>query len=144
MAGGTKVLAYQLTIKWGGKLIKGLETAGFKNKPNFDSVLLKEDEGSTAEEFVDCDTELSFSGKTKRKDGSEAATHEDFETLRVASSVGAQVAFVYGIIAQGAQQVTGYGYIVDYGEDAGSEKKMGGFSGGIRARKGTVTYGVQA
>lgn len=140
---GTKVLAYQLTIKWGTKLIKGLETTGFKNKPNFDSVLLKEDEGSAAEEFVDCDTEMSFSGKTKRRDGSETATHEDFETLRVASSVGAQVAFVYGLMTVGAQQVTGYGYISDYGEDAGSEKKMGGFSGSIRARKGTVTYGAQ-
>lgn len=141
---GTKIYAYQLTIKWGTKLIKGLETAGFKNKPNFESVLLKEDEGSAAEEFIDCETDLTFAGKTKRRDGSEASTHEDFETLRVASSIGAQVAFVYGLMVQGAQQVTGYGYISDYGEDAGSEKKMGGFSGAIKARKGTVQYGVQA
>ena len=141
---GTKIYAYLLTIKWGTKLIKGLETAGFKNKPNFETTLLKEDEGNAAEEFIDCDTELSFAGKTKRRDGSEASTHEDFETLRAASAVGAQVAFVYGLIASGAQQVTGYGYLGDYNEDAGSEKKMGGFSGSIRAKKGTVTYGVQA
>jgi hypothetical protein len=137
----TKVYQYQLTIKWGTKLIKGLETTGFKNKPNFDEVLLKENEGNASKEFVDCDTEMSIAGKTLAKDGS---TFEDFETLRVASAAGAQVAFVYGRMTQGAQQVTGYGYLTDWSEDGGSEKKMGNWSGAITAKKGTVQYGVQA
>jgi hypothetical protein len=136
----TKVYAYALTIKYGGKIIKGLETTGFKNKPNFDTVLLKEDEGNEDEEFVDCDTEMSIAGKTLQRDGAQSATHEDFETLRVASSIGAQVAFVYGRMAQGAQQVTGYGRLRDWSEDAGSEKKMGTWSGSIKAKKGTVNY----
>jgi hypothetical protein len=140
----TKVYQYALTVKWGNKLIKGLETTGFKNKPNFDDVLLKENEGSTSKEFVDCDTELSIGGKTLQRDGTISASVEDFETLRIASSVGAQVAFVYGRMTAGAQQVTGYGYLTDWGEDAGSEKKMGNWTGTITARKGTVNYGVQA
>jgi hypothetical protein len=137
----TKIYQYQLQIKWGTKLIKGLETTGFKNKPNFDEILLKENEGNASKEFVDCDTEMSIAGKTLAKDG---VTHEDFETLRVASAQGAQVAFVYGRMTQGAQQVTGYGYLTDWSEDGGSEKKMGSWSGAITAKKGTVTYGVQA
>lgn len=140
----TKVMQYALTVKWGTKLIKGLETTGFKNKPNFDEVLLKENEGSASMEIADCDTDISISGKTLKRDGSLAGTHEDFETLRVASAAGAQVAFVWGLMTQGAQQVTGYGWITDWSEDAGSEKKMGSWSGNIKARKGTVQYGVQA
>jgi hypothetical protein len=140
----TKVYQYQLTVKWGGKLIKGLETAGFKNKPNFDKTLLKEDAGNESLDFVDCDTELPIAGKTLARDGSAVGTHEDFETMRIASAQGAQVAFVYGRMTQGAQQVTGYAYITDWGEDNGSEKKMGGWSGTLTAKKGTVTYGVQA
>jgi hypothetical protein len=140
----TKKFQYQLSVKYGAKLIKGLETTGFSNKPNFDEILLKENEGSTSLEFVDCDTEMSISGKTLKRDGSLNLTHEDFETLRVASGTGAQVPFVYGEMTQGAQQVTGYGWLVDWKEDAGSEKKMGSWSGSIRARKGTVQYGVQA
>jgi hypothetical protein len=137
----TKIYQYQLTVKYGTKLVKGLETTGFSNKPNFDEILLKENEGSTSLEFVDCDTEISIAGKTLASD---KATTEDFETLRIASNAGAQVAFVYGRMTQGAQQVTGYGWLVDWKEDAGSEKKMGSWSGSIRARKGTVQYGVQA
>jgi hypothetical protein len=140
----TKIYQYQLTIKSGTKLIKGLETTGFKNKPNFDEVLLKENDGNASKEFVDCDTEMSIAGKTLQRDGSLSASHEDFETLRIASAAGAQVAFVYGRITQGAQQVTGYGYLTDWSEDAGSEKKMGNWSGVITAKKGTVNYGVQA
>jgi hypothetical protein len=140
----TKIYQYQLTIKYGTKLIKGLETTGFKNKPNFDEVLLKENEGNASKEFVDCDTEMSIAGKTLQRDGSLSATHEDFETLRIASALGAQVAFVYGRMATGAQQVTGYGYLTDWSEDGGSEKKMGSWSGTITAKKGTLTYGAQA
>ena len=140
----TKVYQYLLTIKWGTKLIKGLETTGFSNKPNFDDVLLKEDEGNAVKEFIDCDTGMKIAGKTLARDGSASGTHEDFETLRIASAAGAQMAFVYGRMTQGAQQVTGYGWLTAWDEDAGSEKKMGGWSGAITAKKGSLTYGVQA
>ena len=141
---GTRVMQYALTIKWGNKLIKGLKTTGFSVKPNFTEVLLKESAGNPDKDFDNADNEMSIAGDTLNRATGETATHEDFETMRVAASLGAQVAFIYGRITQGAQQVTGYGHITDWKEDAGSEKKMGGWSGTLSAKRGSVSYGVQA
>jgi hypothetical protein len=135
----TRIKGYELTLKWGGKFIKGLETTGLKVKPNFEETLLKENEGNPVKEFTDYDGDLSFSGKTYIRDGSETSTNEDFETLRRASALGAQVAFIYGRFSTGAKRVAGYGKITDYGEDANS-KDTGTFSGTIKIKKGSVTF----
>lgn len=135
-----KVEQYRLTIKWGTKLITGLETTGLKVKPNHEDVLLKANAGNPAKEFVDYDTSMSISGKTYDPGSGE----ENFETLRHAATVGAQVAFIYGRFVQGNQQVSGYAIISDYSEDAGSEKKAGSFSASLEAVKGSVSFGTQA
>jgi hypothetical protein len=135
-----KIPQYQLTIKWGGKLITGLETTGFKIKPNHEDILLKANDGKPTKEFVDFDTNLSISGKTYGVE----TNQENFETLRVASAMGAQLPFIYGRHTQGSQQVSGYAILTDWGEDAGSEKKAGSWSGSIEAIKGSVSFGNQA
>lgn len=137
----TKVNAYLLTLKIGGKIISGLETTGFKIKPNFDDILLKENAGSAVKEFVDYDTEMSFSGRTYEGD---LGVDQDFETLRQAAAAGTQVAFTYGRFTTGAQQVTGYGWITDHSEEANSESKPGTFSGTLTGKKGSITFGAQA
>ena len=38
----TNVYGYLLTVKWGTKIIKGLETTGLKIDPRFEEILLKE------------------------------------------------------------------------------------------------------
>lgn len=139
---GTKVLQYQLTLKWGTKLIKGLKTAGLKIKPNFEETLLKENAGVAVEDFIDYDADISIAGDTWEKDATEASTHEDFETLREASSVGAVVAFIYGRMTSGEKIVSGNATLRDWSEDAGSEKKPGSWSGSIKAVKGSVTFGT--
>jgi hypothetical protein len=138
----TKVYGYMLTVKWGTKLIKGLETTGLKIKPNFEEILLKSQAGVPVDDFVDYDVEMSIAGKTIERDSAESTTHEDFETLREAASVGAEVAFIYGRMVSGEKIVSGTGTIRDYSEDGGSEKKLASFSGGIKAKKGTVTFGT--
>jgi hypothetical protein len=135
----TRIKGYQLTLKWGGKYIKGLETTGLKVKPNFEETLLKENAGNPVKEFTDYDGDLSFSGKTYVRDGSEVSTNEDYETLRYASSLGAQVAFIYGRFSTGAKRVAGYGKLTDFGEDSNS-KDTGSFSGTIHIKKGSVTF----
>lgn len=135
-----KVEAYRLTIKWGTKLITGLETTGLKIKPNFEDILLKANEGSVTKEFVDFDTSMSIAGRTYGV----VANEENFESLRVASALGTQVAFIYGRFTQGNQQVTGYAVMSDWSEDAGSEKKPGSWSGSLEAIKGSVGFGNQA
>ena len=135
-----KVEQYKLTIKWGTKLITGLETTGLKIKGNFEDILLKANEGAVSKEFEDSDLSMGISGKTYDNTGSE----ENFESLRHASFLGSQVAFIYGRFSQGNQQVSGYAVIPDWSEDAGSEKKAGTWSGTMEAVKGSVTFGVQA
>jgi hypothetical protein len=135
-----KVPQYQLTIKWGTKLITGLETTGLKIKPNHEDVLLKANAGNPTKEFVDFDTTMSIAGKTYGVEANE----ENFETLRQAAAIGAQVAFIYGRFTQGNQQVSGYCIMTDWSEDAGSEKKAGSWSGNIEAIKGSVSFGNQA
>jgi len=132
----TKVRGFMLNLKWGGKLIQGLETTGLKIKPNFEEILLKANNGVPTEEIIDYDVDLSFAGKTYEDD---SLATESFETLRVAASVGAEVAFVYGRFVTGEKIVSGTGQIVDYSED-GNSKDTGSFSGSIKAKKGTVTF----
>jgi len=138
------VYGYLLTLKIGDKIIKGLETAGLKIKPNYETILLKEDEGVPTDDFVDYDAEMSFSGRTIERDSEESTTHEDFETIREAASTGSTVTFVYGRMAAGEKQVTGSAKITDYSEDAGSEKKLGTFSGSLKAIKDTVVFSTQS
>src|SRR4030042_6053214 len=102
----TNVYQYLLTVKWGTKLIKGLKTTGLKIDPHFETSLLKEDAGVEVDDFIDYDAEMSCAGETIERDTTESTTHEDFETIREASSVGALVAFIYGRIASGEKQIT--------------------------------------
>jgi hypothetical protein len=140
----TKVYGYMLTLKWGTKLIKGLETVGLSIKPNFEPILLKEHNGVEVDDFIDYDADLSISGKTIEMGAEQAATHEDFETLREAASVGAEVAFVYGRMTAGEKTVSGIATIRDWKEDPGSEKKLASWSGSMKVKKGSVTFGVSA
>lgn len=135
-----KVKQYQLTIKWGTKLITGLVTTGLKIKPNFESIMLKSNNGVEAKEFDYSDLTMSIAGKTYDNTG----TEENFESLRHASYLGTQVAFIYGRFTQGAQQVSGYAVLNDWSEDAGSEKKAGDWSGSMEAIKDSCSFGVQA
>jgi hypothetical protein len=125
----TRVSAYMLSMKVGGKLIKGLETTGLSGKASFQEVLIKSANGTKEKEFDTADWTLKFSGKTIERDGTESSTHEDFETLREAMNSGAAVSFVYGRLAAGEKIVSGTCVITDWSEDAGSEKTMGSWSG---------------
>lgn len=138
----TRVYGYLLTLKIGSKLIKGLETTGLKINPEFEKILLKSQDGVPVDDFIDFDVEMSFSGKTIQCDTTESLTHEDFETIRQAASTGQVVTFVYGRTASGEKQVTGNAIITSYSEESGSEKKMGTFSGTLRAVRGTVQFGT--
>lgn len=140
----TKVYGYMLTLKWGALLVKGLETTGLKLKANFEEICLKSDAGVPVDDFIDFDTELSFAGKTIEKDGTESATHKDYEELRQALSTGAEVAFIYGRMTTGEKIVSGTLTLRDWSEDAGSKKEMGTWSGSAKAKKGTVTFGTSA
>lgn len=138
----TNVYGYMLTLLIGGKLIKGLETTGLKIKPNYESILLKEDEGVPTDDFIDYDQEMPFAGKTIEMDTGESTTHEDFETIRAAAKTGATVSFSYGRMSAGEKITYGNAKITDYSEDGGSEKKHASFSGALRAIKGSVTDGT--
>lgn len=135
-----KVAQYLLTLKWGTKLITGLETTGLKIKPQHEEILLKSNSGNPTLEFEDSELNMSIAGKTYDN----IETEENFESLRHASFLGTQAAFIYGRFTQGNQQVAGYAIIDDWSEDAGSEKKAGSWSGNLRAIRGSVTFGTQA
>lgn len=135
-----KVEQYKLTIKWGAKLITGLETTGLKISAIFEDILLKANAGVVTKEFEDSDLSMSIAGKTYDN----IVTEENFESLRHACILGTQVAFVYGRFTQGAQQISGYGVLKDWSEDAGSEKKAGNWSGSIDAIRGSFSVGAQA
>lgn len=136
---GERIKGYRLNIQVGDNMIRGLETAGLKIKPNFEETTLKEMNGSAEEELTDFDTQMTFAGKTYEKDGVEA--WEDFETLRELAFAGTNISFTYGILEAGEVVVTGTGVITDFGEDAGS-KDTGTFSGTIEADKGSVDFGT--
>jgi hypothetical protein len=140
----TKVYGYMLTIKYGTKLIKGLETTGLKIKPNFDPILLKSMSGVEVDDFIDYDADLSIAGKAIERDSTESATHEDYETLREASTLGAEVAFIYGRMVTGEKIWSGRATIRDWGEDAGSEKKLASWSGSMKVTKGSAAFGTSA
>lgn len=131
----TKVYGYLLSFKWGTKLIVGLETTGLKMKANFEETLLKENNGVPVDDFIDFDTDLTFSGKAIEKD---SAANEDFETLRDALIAGAEVSFTYGRFVTGEKIVTGTCTLRDWSEDAGSKKELATWSGSAKAKKGTV------
>lgn len=137
----TRVSAYMLSMKVGTKLIKGLETTGLQGKANFEELLLKDMSGVKEKTFDSVDWTLSFSGKTVEMDAGESSTHEDFETLRAAMNTGAAVNFVYGRFSAGEKVVSGSCIIVDWSEDAGSEKTMGSWSGSAEV-SGAVTFGT--
>jgi hypothetical protein len=136
---GERIKGYRLNIQIGDNMIRGLETAGLKVKPNYEETILKEMNGSAEEELVDVDHQLTFAGKTYQKDGAE--TWEDFETLRELAFAGTNIAFTYGILEAGESVITGTGVITDISEDANS-KDTGSFSGTIDADKGSVQYGT--
>jgi hypothetical protein len=138
----TNVYGYLLSVKWGTKLIVGLETTGLKIKPNFDEVLLKANAGVPTDDFIDFDAEMSIAGKAIERDSGETATYEDYETLREATAAGAEVAFVYGRFISGEKIVSGTATLRDWSEDAGSKKEKATWSGSMKAKKGTVTFGV--
>jgi hypothetical protein len=136
----TKIYGYLLSLKIGTKLIVGLETTGLKLKPNFEEVCLKEQAGVPVDDFIDFDTEMSISGKAIERDSGQSSTHEDFETLREASALGAEAAFVYGRFVSGEKIVSGTLTLRDWSEDAGSKKEMANWSGSAKAKKGSVTF----
>ncbi|HNY52942.1 MAG TPA: hypothetical protein PK727_04630 [Bacteroidales bacterium] len=137
-----KVYSYELSMKWGNKIIVGLETTGFKMTGNYEEMMLKEDEGEAKEEFIDIDAGLTFSGRTIERDASEASTHEDFETLREAVAVGATVSFAYGRFQVGKKIVTGQCTIREWGEDAGSERQLASWSGSAKLIRGTIGFPI--
>jgi len=67
------------------------------------------------------------------------ATHEDYETLREAASVGAIVAFVYGRFTEGDKIVSGNAKITDYSEDANS-KDRGSYNITFKTVKGSIIF----
>ena len=134
----TKVYQYMLNFKVGTKLVVGLETTGLKMTANFEEMLLKSSAGVSVEEFIDFDTDMAFSGRTIERDSTETATHEDFETLREALMAGSSVNFVYGRFTAGEKIITGTATIREWGEDAGSQRQLGTWSGTAKAVRGTV------
>lgn len=137
----TPVKGYNLTLKVGTKIIMGLETTGFQGQPNFEELSLKEDAGDIVEELTDFDTKLTASGRTYAI-SSEGATHNDFNTLRLAAKAGTAVAFTYGRHATGKRIASGNAYIMDYTEDADSTKNSGKYTLQLEAVKGSVTFGA--
>jgi hypothetical protein len=134
----TKVFSYMLTLLVKGKIIKGLVTTGLSIKPNYEELILKEDEGVAQKEEKDSDLEMTFAGKTIKRDSTEVSTNEDFETLRNAAILGTEVTFSY-LDTETDEVITGTGNITAFSENAGSEKVLADFSGTITTKSGDVT-----
>ena len=117
----TKVPGYALAVKIGDKIIAGLITSGFKEKPNYEEVLHKEHAGVPDEDLDDSARELSCSGQTYRRTTGEAATYEDYETIREAAAAGSDIAFSYYNAQTESGYNSGVGKIIDFGEDANSK-----------------------
>jgi len=137
----TPVKGYQVTLKVGAKIILGLETLGFSQKPNFEEIALKEDEGDITEELVDFDSTFTASSRTYAI-STESATHNDYLTLRLAAKAGTAIAFVYGRMVSGKPIVSGNAYITGFTEDADSTKQTAKFTLNLEAVKGSVTFGT--
>lgn len=116
----TRVPGYALAVKIGDKIIAGLITTGFKEKPNYEEVLHKEHAGVPDEDIEDSARELSCSGQTYRRTPGEADAYEDYETIREAAAAGSDIAFSYHN-AQTEEYISGVGKIIDFGEDANSK-----------------------
>jgi lysophospholipase L1-like esterase len=138
----TKVKGYMLNIKWGDKLIRGLQTSGIKMKPNYEEALLKVLNGYPLDEVIDYDSEFTASGQTYEMDSGESGTYEDFQTLREAAAAGAIVAFIYGRFTIGENIVTGNAQITDYSEE-GNSKDTGTYSITFKAVRGSVSFTAQ-
>jgi len=136
-----KKQAYKISILVGTRIFAGQTENGSSIKPNFETVLLKEDEGNETEEFVDFDYEMNVSGLTYKKATGEASTHYDYSDLRAMSSSGGTVAFVYGEMAAGEAIVSGNAKISEFNEAENSSKQAGTWSCKLRAVKGTVVFG---
>lgn len=133
------IKGYELDLRIATKIILGLETLGLSMKPNFEEISLKEDAGNVTEELVDFDTTFTATSRTYAIT-TEAATHEDYNTLRLAAHTGASVAFVYGRFTVGQRIVSGSAYITGYTEDADSTKGTGKFTLTLEAVKGSVGF----
>ena len=139
-----KKQAYKISILVGTRIFAGQTENGSSIKPNFETVLLKEDEGNETEEFVDFDYEMNVSGLTYKKATGEASTHYDYSDLRAMSSSGGTVAFVYGEMTAGEAIVSGNAKISEFTEAENSSKQAGTWSCKLRAVKGTVVFGNYA
>ena len=136
----TKVKGYMLNIKWGDKLIRGLQTSGIKMKPNYEEILLKSSDGDPDDDIIDYDSEFTASGQTYERDSGESGTYEDYETLREAAAAGAVVAFVYGRFSIVDEKiVSGNAQITDYSEE-GNSKDTGNFSITFKAVRGSISF----
>ena len=128
----TRVPGYALAVKIGDKIIAGLITTGFKEKPNYEEVLHKEHAGVPDEDIEDSSRELSCSGQTYRRTPGEADAYEDYETIREAAAAGTDIVFSYYNPLTQAVYNSGVGRIIDFGEDANS-KDTGTYSFTIKA-----------
>lgn len=126
-------------LKIGYKLIAGLQTTGYKTKPNFEEVLHKEHQGDAEEDIVDLQTELVATGQTYKRTAGETSTHEDYETIREAAAAGVIVSFVYGRFVFGGKIVSGSARIADYTEDADS-KNTGTYSITLNTDPKTIVF----
>jgi hypothetical protein len=135
----TPVKGYEVTLKVGTKIIMGLETLGFSQKPNFEELALKEDGGNVTEELIDFDSTFTATSRTYAIT-SESATHHDYNTLRLAAKTGSVIAFIYGRFVSGKKIVTGNANITGYTEDADSTKGTGKFTVTLEAVKGSVQF----
>lgn len=133
------VKGHEINLRVGAKIILGLETLGFSEKPNYEEIGLKEDAGNMIEELVDFDATFTATSRTY-KITTEASTHNDYNTLRLAAKAGTVVAFVYGTFVNGRKIVTGNAYITGYSEDADSTKGTGKYTLNLEAVKGSVNF----
>ena len=117
----TKVPGYALAVKIGDKIIAGLITSGFKEKPNYEEVLHKEHAGMPDEDLDDSARELSCSGQTYRRTAGEVDAYEDYETIREAAAAGSDIAFSYYNPQTESEYISGIGKIIDFSEDANAK-----------------------
>jgi hypothetical protein len=96
----TNVYGYLLSIKWGTKLIAGLETTGLKIKPNFEEVCLKANGGVPTDDFIDFDAEMSIAGKAIEGDSAEIPKDEvDTLTVTVGATASNNVTITLNAVA---------------------------------------------
>lgn len=104
--------------------IKGLETAGVSNAPEFEEILVKADEGKPQKSLSGGKMTISLGGKIAKKETAEESTHVDYNDIEGYSRAGTTVYFEYG---DSTDNLTGTGIITAYSEDTGS-KDVGSWS----------------